>query len=141
MREDSDTALEGQLAAWAAAAGCRLCVLFGSRAGSTRLVAGDTDIALLFAALPEPRRRLEIIGEIQGICGRSRADVVFLDVRTDPVLRFEIFRGGKPLHQAVPGFFVDEKVKALMLYEDALPFRRRLRESVRAASKVGTDVS
>lgn len=125
-----DETLERRLGDWAEAAGCRLCVLFGSRGGGTPTVKGDVDIALQFSELPAPERRLEIIGEIQKLCGEPTVDVVFLHGGTDPVLRFEIFRG-VPVHEANPGVFVDEKVRALMLYEDAIPFRRQLRERLR----------
>jgi predicted nucleotidyltransferase len=128
--------LEQRLRTWAEAAGCRLCVLFGSRAGvgTPRTDASrrsDIDIAIQFATLPSPERRLELIGEAQAICGAAMADVVFLHLRTDPVLRFEIFRSGVPVYEAEDGIFIDEKVRALMLYEDALPFRRMLRERLR----------
>ncbi|MFW6089772.1 MAG: nucleotidyltransferase domain-containing protein [Gemmatimonadota bacterium] len=147
MKPNSEAILERRLAAWAEAAGSRLCVLFGSRAGaevsspdgatanrspSTR---SDVDIAIQFRELPPPERRLELIGEAQDICGAAMADVVFLHLRTDPVLRFEIFRSGRPVFEAEEGAFIDEKVRALMLYEDALPFRRMLRERLREDAK------
>lgn len=46
------------------------------------------------------------------------------------MLRFEIFRGGTPIYEAEPGLFLDEAVRALVAYEDALPFRRALRRSL-----------
>lgn len=101
------------------------------------MVEGDVDVAVSFPELPSPERRLEIVGEIQDLCGRSMADVVFLHERTDPVLRFEVFRTGVAVHEDRPGLFVEEKVRALMLYEDAIPFRRKLRETLRA--KVAKD--
>lgn len=125
------SSLELRLRAWAKSSGCRLCVLFGSRAGGAPGVKGDVDVAVQFPALPGPERRLEMIGEVQDLCGASMADLVFLHVRTDPVLRFEIFRTGIPIYEAEPGTFVEQKVRALMLYEDALPFRRMLRERLR----------
>ncbi|MGH7541287.1 MAG: nucleotidyltransferase domain-containing protein [Gemmatimonadota bacterium] len=123
---------EWAIGRWAADAGCRLCVLFGSTASGRGGVEGDVDLALAFDPLPEPRRRLAIIGELQDLSSPRRADVVFLHRDTDPVLRFEIFRGGRPLHEARPGLFVNETVRALALYEDALPFRRALRRSLGA---------
>lgn len=123
--------LENRLGDWARDAGCRLCVLFGSKAGAGPEVEGDVDVALDFPDLPGPERRLDIIGEIQDLCGSSSADVVFLHPGTDPVLRFEVFRGGFPVHEQESGAFVEEKVRALMLYQDAIPFRRMLRERLR----------
>lgn len=119
--------LDARIAAWAERAGCLLCVLFGSRANGGPVVRGDVDLALRFEELMDPPRRLRIIGELQDACGPHEVDVVFLHGNTDPVLRFEIFRTGRPLHEARPGLFIEETVRALMLYEDALPFRRALR--------------
>lgn len=116
---------------WAEESGCRLCVLFGSRARAGPPVERDVDLALWFEKLPDPARRLRIIGELQDACGSDGADVVFLHERTDPVLRFEVFRGGEPLYEDRRGLFIDEKVRALMLYDDALPFRRALRSRLR----------
>jgi predicted nucleotidyltransferase len=115
---------------WAGAAGCRLLVLFGSAAGPAD-APRDVDLALSFTDLPAPERRLRIIGELQDLCGASPVDVVFLHRDTDPVLRFEIFRSGTPIHESRPALFVEEAVRALALYEDALPFRRALRESLK----------
>lgn len=133
---NSERALEDRLAAWAEATGCRLCVLFGSRAGAGPGVERDVDLALQFASLPSPERRLRLIGQAQDVCAEVPADVLFLHLRTDPVLRFEVFRSGVPLFEAEEGLFIEEKVRALMLYEDALPFRRMLRERLREDFRV-----
>lgn len=125
------------LSAWARGAGCRLLVLFGSSATGRAGKTGDVDLAVHFDPLPDPGRRLRVIGELQDRLEGRRADVVFLHPGTDPVLRFEIFRGGVPLHEVRPGLFVQEVVRALALYEDALPFRRALRDSFRRG-RVGT---
>lgn len=142
-----EATLEQRLHTWAERSGVRLCVLFGSQVGADAANAGagaaspspsarsDVDIAIQFPTLPPPERRLELIGEAQDICGEAMADVVFLHLRTDPVLRFEIFRSGTPVYEAEEGIFIDEKVRALMLYEDALPFRRMLRERLRADTR------
>lgn len=112
-----------------------MCVLFGSTATGAGAVEGDVDLAVWFEPLPEPRRRLAMIGELQELCGSRPVDVVFLHRDTDPVLRFEVFRTGRPLHEDRAGRFVDETVRALALYEDALPFRRALRRVVRAGGR------
>lgn len=124
--------MKAALAQWSRASGCRLAVLFGSDGtndGGSQ--ASDVDIALSFSELPRPERRLNMIGELVDICGGQRVDVVFLRPETNPILRFEIFRGGVPLHESRPGIFVVEAVRALIAYEDALPFRRALRQSLR----------
>lgn len=129
---------EEALENWAARSGCRLCVLFGSAASGEPSVSGDVDLALSFPSLPGAERRLAMIGELQDLCGGRRLDLVFLHPGTDPVLRFEIFRTGRPLHEARPGLFVEEAVRALALYEDALPFRRLLRERLTSSSTEGS---
>lgn len=121
-----DLSVGPRLCAWAEDSGCRLLVLFGSRAGSGPVVKGDVDLAVDYLKLPDPRQRLVIVGELQEICGSDMADVVFLHRGTDPVLRFEVFRGGQPLFESPSGIFIREQVRALMLYEDARPFRLRL---------------
>jgi predicted nucleotidyltransferase len=119
-----------ELAGWATRNRCRLMVLFGSAGRGRTGRLSDLDIAIDLDPVPIPERRLRMIGEIQELCGDRTADVVFLHRGTDPVLRFEVFRTGRALHEASPGAFVSEAVRALAIYEDALPFRRRLRERV-----------
>jgi predicted nucleotidyltransferase len=119
--------LRARLRRWAEESNCRLLVLFGSGASGDG-APGDVDLAVSLPELPSPESRLAMIGELQDLVGAGRADVVFLRPETDPVLRFEIFRRGVPLYESRPGLFVDEVVRALAGYEDALPFRRALRE-------------
>jgi predicted nucleotidyltransferase len=87
------------LSDWAQSAGCRLLVLFGSaasREGALR-PPRDVDLAILCHPPPGPDDRLRIIGELQDLVDRPDVDVVFLHDDTNPVLRFEVFRGGTPL--------------------------------------------
>ncbi|GMV07608.1 MAG: hypothetical protein AMXMBFR53_38830 [Gemmatimonadota bacterium] len=122
-----DEELRGALARWARACPeCRMLILFGSHRKGSAHPDSDVDLAGHFDPLPPPRDRLRILGELQDRLGQRRADLVFLTATTDPVLRFEIFRDGERLYESEPGLFVEERVRALMLYEDALPFRRGL---------------
>lgn len=123
------------LSRWAEDRGCRLLVLFGSAASTGGRPDSDVDLAVAFEPLPPPRERLSIIGELQDRVTPRRADVVFLRTETDPVLRFEIFRTGSPLYEAEEGLYVHEVVRAVALYEDALPFRRALERSLLAAGR------
>lgn len=129
-----ETPMEERLARLAASVGCRLAIIFGSHAGPAEDRARDVDVALEFDRLPEPIRRLELIGEVGKIAHPRPADVVFLHRDTSPVLRFEVFRRGRPVFEVEPGLFVSGAVRALGLYEDARPFRdalvRRLRAEV-----------
>lgn len=133
MAEESE--LRQALARWAESEpACRLLVLFGSEAADRTWAESDLDLALACDPLPDPGKRLGIIGELQDRCGDRRVDLVFLRPETDPVLRFEVFRRGELLYEAEPGLFVGERVRALMLYQDALPFRRALVERMEAGS-------
>ena len=131
----SDRSLEAEVQTWADESGCELCVLFGSRAGSGPAVESDVDIALEFTRLPGPEQRLRIINDLQALCDPAPVDVLFLHTGTDPVVRFEIFHSGKPLFERRPGLFREGGVGALMLYEDALPFRRALRDRLREQAR------
>ncbi len=119
--------LRDSLERWAERMGCGLLVLFGSEALGRAGRGSDLDLAISFDPLPTAEERLRIVGEIQDLCAPRGADVVFLRPETDPVLRFEIFRNGETLYERERGLFVEERVRALMLYEDVLPFRRALR--------------
>lgn len=116
--------LHDRLRTAAREAGAELCVLFGSRAAGSPRPGADVDLALVFAALPSPQRRLGILGLLQAAAGAIPVDITFVHAGTDPVLRFEIFRSGCVLHEAQPGLMVEERVRALIQYEDALPLRR-----------------
>jgi predicted nucleotidyltransferase len=123
------------LAAWGRAVDCRLLVVFGSAATPGTKRVGDIDLALSFPELPSPERRLAMVGELQDLCGGRRVDLVFLRTETDPVLRFEVFRGGQPIYESGPGIFIDETVRAIAFYDDALPFRRALQEGLLSRSR------
>jgi predicted nucleotidyltransferase len=129
--DDSD--LRDALAGWAEEEpACRLLVLFGSEATGGTWAESDVDVAVACDPVPSPRERLRMIGELEDRCGGRRADVVFLGPETDPVLRHEVFRDGEPLYEAGPGLFVEQRVRAVMLHQDALPFRRALVERMGA---------
>ena len=110
---------------------CRLLVLYGSEAAGRTWPESDIDLAVACDPLPSPGARLRMIGALQDRCGGRRADVTFLRPGTDPVLRFEIFRQGMPLYESEPGLFVEERVRAVKLHQDAVPFRRALVERMK----------
>lgn len=122
------------LGAWAEEEGCRLLVVFGSAAEDRASATSDLDLAVQFDTLPGPGARLRMIGELQDRCAGRPVDVVFLRPATDPVLRFEVFRSGEPVYERRPGVFIEERVRAVKLHEDALPFRRALRRRLTPGS-------
>lgn len=113
------TSMEERLARAAASTGCRLAILFGSAAGPAKDRARDVDVALEFDELPGPRRRLTFLQDMEEVTPPRMVDIVFLHRDASPVLRFEIFRCGRPIFEAEPGAFVSGAVRALALYEDA----------------------
>lgn len=66
--------MKAALAGWARASGCRLVVLFGSGAVGETARLSDIDLALSLSELPGPKRRLAMIGEVEGLTGGRRAD-------------------------------------------------------------------
>lgn len=101
-----------------------LLVLFGSRAEGNCRPASDVDLAV------QVRRNLEIskldlIFRLGGLFGAGEIDLVLLTRDTDPLLLHEIFTKGKPLHEAQPGIFENEKLRAWKLYLDTEKLRRR----------------
>lgn len=127
------------LRAWARGRQARLLVVFGSAAAPEgRGSPGDLDIAVEFSEVPHPDERLEVVRELQALVDPLRVDVVFLRRGLDPVLRFEIFRSGQPIHEAEEGLMVRERVRALMEYQDALPFRRLLVDHLNRMAREGT---
>jgi hypothetical protein len=126
----SDDEAHARMADWARETGCRLAILFGSAARGDARDARDVDVALEFDALPDASRRLSLIQEAQALTHPSSVDLVFLHRDTSPVLRFEVFRGGRCLFESESGLFVERAVRALALYEDARPFRDALRRHV-----------
>lgn len=124
--------LRADLERWADASGCRLLVVFGSAAAGRAREGSDLDLAVSFDPLPDAEGRLRLVGRLEDGCGGRSVDVIFLRPETDPVLRFEIFRDGEPVFEREPGLFVRERVRAVMLHQDALPFRRALAERMSA---------
>lgn len=126
----SDDEAHARLADWARETGCRLAILFGSAGRGDVRAARDIDVALEFAELPDAARRLDLIHDAQALTHPRSTDLIFLHRDTSPVLRFEVFRGGRCLFESEPGLFVTRAVRALALYEDARPFRDALRRHV-----------
>lgn len=124
--------LRADLQRWARTSGCRLLVVFGSAATGRARQRSDLDLALWFDPVPDAGSRLRLLGRLEDACGGRTVDAVFLRPETDPVLRFEIFRDGAPVYEREPGLFVRERVRAVMLHEDARPFRRALAERMGA---------
>jgi hypothetical protein len=65
-----------------------------------------------------------LIGEAEDLVG-DPIDLVIIDEDTDPVLRLEVFQHGKPLYESQPGLFVEQRIRAVKLYDDTEQLRRK----------------
>lgn len=116
------------LVGWCAHEGVRLGVLFGSRALGRAHPQSDYDLALQPA--PAPLRRLTWQMALEDRLGGD-VDIVMLTVDTEPILGWEIACNGQLIYEAHPGLWAAERARLWHRYNDALPFRRGLAESLR----------
>ena len=119
------------LVAWCTTHDIALCVLFGSRARGQARPDSDYDLALKPGHPPAPLDRVAWQVEIENLLGAD-VSLVLLTPATDPVLAWEIARDGKLLYERHSGLWMGERARLWHLYNDALPFRRALAESLRS---------
>jgi predicted nucleotidyltransferase len=115
-------------AGWCARSGVELCVLFGSRATGRSRADSDYDLAVL--AAPAPLQRLEWQVALEQLLDGD-VDLVLLLPAVDPVLGWQIAREGRLVYEARPGLWMAQWARLWHLYNDALPFRQALAESMR----------
>lgn len=117
-----------RLSDWCVRSGVTLCVIFGSRARAGARPESDYDLAISPAPAPAIRLHWQVALEelLQGA-----VDLVTLSPSTEPVLGWEIARGGWLIYEARPGLWAAERARLWHCYNDALPFRRGLAESLR----------
>lgn len=108
-----------------------LVVLFGSMARGE--VARDIDLAVKPLAAPDLFTEGRWFRELEAILSPASPDLLVLSDATSPVVRFEVFRDGVCLYQALPGAFDREQDRAFFLYADSHWLRRDER-------RVGGDV-
>ncbi|MDW8213097.1 MAG: nucleotidyltransferase domain-containing protein [Roseiflexaceae bacterium] len=118
------------LVAWCETHDIALCVLFGSRARGKARPDSDYDLALKPVHKPAPLDRVAWQVELEDLLG-ANVSLVLLTSITDPVLGWEIARDGKLLYERDRGLWMRERARLWHLYNDALPFRRALAESLR----------
>lgn len=117
-----------RLTDWCTQSDVALCVLFGSRANNSARPESDYDLAII--AAPTPLLRLAWQVALEDLL-HGEVDIVLLTATTEPVLGWEIARGGHLIYEAQPGLWAAERARRWHLYNDALPFRRGLAESLR----------
>lgn len=120
-----------------------LAMLFGSASKGGTAPGSDIDLAVSLRqdGLPadgqlraQVRRRL--VRDLSVYLARSDLDVVILN-GADPLLRFEIAEGGKPLYEEKPGLFADFCSLAVRQHEDARVFYRATDRYLRQATREG----
>ena len=99
-----------------------LLVLFGSYADGKSHPASDVDLAVKTRRDAEVSK-LDLILRLGGLFEDREIDLVLLTRDTDPLLLHEIFMKGKPLHEAQPGIFESERLRAWRLYLDTKALR------------------
>lgn len=119
------------LVAWCQARNIVLCVLFGSRARDQAHPGSDYDLALKPGLPPAPLDRVAWQTDLESLLDAD-VSLVLLTPTTDPVLGWEIARDGKLVYERECGSWISERARLWHLYNDALPFRRALAESLRS---------
>lgn len=115
---------------WCIARSIEVCVVFGSRARGSDHPGSDFDLAVKPMAMPAPLERVAWQSQLEQIVD-AEVSLVVLTVDTDPVLGWEIARDGKLVYECEEGRWMGERARLWHLYNDALPFRRALDESLR----------
>jgi predicted nucleotidyltransferase len=99
-----------------------LFIIFGSQVKGKTHSNSDLDIALSFEDHAVSINKLRLIFELEGIF-EKQVDLVVLNPKTDPLLRFEIFSMGKPFFMSKPHLFEEARLYAWKLYLDTEKIR------------------
>ena len=119
-----------------------MLVLFGSQVTGRLSFRSDIDVALLLRETLErfrhpvdweerppdlkriDREKIELMGKLNDFFMSDRVDMTILTPETDPLLAYEIFRGGVALYEEEPGLFDQWYVRSWKIYLDTAKFRR-----------------
>lgn len=115
---------------WCRGQPVRLCVLFGSQATGKTHPGSDVDVALWPVEPLTAAMKLDWVVELEDILGRE-ASLVLVSPDLDPVLGFEIVRGGRLVYESEPELWLKQRARLWHAYNDSLPFRRAAREQLR----------
>jgi predicted nucleotidyltransferase len=109
-----------------------LAYVFGSQAKGKAHSCSDLDVAVLLAGeLDGPtctQRRLDIIGDLMGLCHTSDVDVVVLN-NADLALRYQVVQYGRLAYEHDHAMAVEFRVRTLNLYLDFAPFLKRMEQA------------
>ena len=118
------------LEAWCRGQPVRLCVLFGSQATGKTHPGSDVDVAVWPVEPLTAAMKLDWVVELEDILGRE-VSLVLVSPGLDPVLGFEIVRGGRLVFESEPEMWLRQRARLWHAYNDSLPFRRAAREQLR----------
>ena len=128
------------LAEIARQADARLLVLFGSMARGDAHSGSDLDLAIDRPNPADLATHLQLIQEVEEAIPGIRVDFVFLNPRTPPVLRYQVFTEGECLYEGEPGLFDHEFLRAWHLYLDTRRLREYEQAYLRRRSEEAADV-
>jgi predicted nucleotidyltransferase len=108
---------------------------FGSAARERMREDSDVDIYVKLrpGVVWSPHRELELTAALSEATGREVDLTVQDEGRTSVLLRLEVARHGRLLHEARPGAWVALRAGAMLAYADIEPWMRRCGEGVRRA--------
>lgn len=124
-------ALVGVLREWCEKKGVRLGVLFGSQASGRVHSHSDVDVAIWPKNSLEPLQKLAWVNELMDLV-ENEVSLVIVSPSLDPVLGWEIAKGGKVVWETRPGFWQLERARLWHLYNDSAPHRKALGASLKA---------
>lgn len=107
----------------------RLVVLFGSAAKGSG--GRDMDLAVIPRSTPGLLEESGWLAALEALFVPRRVDLVILNERLSPLIRFEVFCAGVCLFEAQEGLFDREQDRAFFLYADSNGFRRASLEVLR----------
>ncbi len=130
-----------------------MLVLFGSQVTGKLTFHSDIDVALLlretlhrfehpvdWPEVPPDLQRIDreivdLMGKLNDFFLSDQVDMTILTPETDPLLAYEIFRGGVPLFEEKPGLFDQWYLRSWKIYLDTAKFRELEWERTKEALK------
>jgi len=109
-----------------------LLIAFGSF--GTGRFRGDSDIDLAVLAQDAGSLMAQkdaVMAEFAVLFGHRPVDLILLN-RADPLLKFEVAKTGRVIHEASPGLFSAFSVRAMQEYNDAKKFFRLDKDYIQA---------
>lgn len=130
MKKNKDEGLRQRLREYfASREEVRLAYLFGSRAGGKTGPLSDFDFGVLLTDDADPDARYHLAGELAGLLGVPRVDVIPLE-KAPIELAYNVVATGERLYEQDVATRVDFEAKVLSKYGDYLPVLRRQREEI-----------